>query len=408
MVHSKFSLILVMCVFLYGVGAFAQDPEIRNNKSTVHGYITDTTPDQLPIDGVRVQIDNMQGQIYLTKSAKTGEFIYRDIPAGDYVINFSKRGYQSRIGLPVSIPIGENHYVPVTMNKKENIFTGIQNMFRSKELQGGTLELLVTTQLKQPKPIENAEVKIRAIHLEIENTSESQETGDGVDEIDITDSTDANGRFRRDNLSPGVYIITVSKKGYRTTSISMPIEENRITTTSVRLAISDETSDTDDLPTQKTDTKSIVRGKVFKTNFQQTPVSGVEVVIRGINIESEPFSPIFTNSHGEYEISLLPGRYLFFLYHQEDRKPMNLVDVTRDNTQGSVTIMKEGLFVVYETVSDGNVLELKHGISDEQKSFTEKYGDTIRLMVLSAIMGGLAAYCFGRYLNRRKQENRQE
>ena len=100
MVHFRVTLILVACVVLYLAGATAQESDTLGEKGTVHGYIIDTTPAQLPIVGVRVQIDNGKEHIFETTSAETGEFVYRDIPADDYLIHIHKSGYQSRNGKP--------------------------------------------------------------------------------------------------------------------------------------------------------------------------------------------------------------------------------------------------------------------------------------------------------------------
>ena len=97
MARLRLTVVLIVCALLVSEAAVAQEQSIVNG-GTIHGYIIDTTPAQLPIIGVRVQIDNGKGQIFETTSAETGEFIYRDIPAGDYLINIRKSGYQSRIG----------------------------------------------------------------------------------------------------------------------------------------------------------------------------------------------------------------------------------------------------------------------------------------------------------------------
>ena len=159
----RLTFVLMVCV-LVSEAAVAQGQGIVKG-GTIHGYIIDTTPAQLPIVGVRIQIDNGKGHIFETTSAETGKFTYRSIPAGDYLINIRKSGYQSRIGKPVSVTSGDVHYVPLTMNKQEDIFTRFQNLFRAKEPQEGTLQLQVTTLSPQFVPIENADIKIRDIDL---------------------------------------------------------------------------------------------------------------------------------------------------------------------------------------------------------------------------------------------------
>ncbi len=399
MPHSKFGLIFVICVLHFCIGVSAQDTDIQDNKGTVHGYITDTTPAQFPIAGVRIQIDSISGLFFLTESAETGEFIYRDIPAGDYVINFRKAGYQSRIGLPVSVTNGGSHYVPLTMNKKENILTGFQNLFSSKEPQGGTLQLQITTQSPQPTPIENVEVKIRQI-----------DGVNGFDKTKITGVSDANGQYRCNNLPSGVYIVTVGKSNYHPTLISMTVRENRITTVSVALPVSDGTSDTQTSSSQKIDTKWVIRGKIFDTNFQQTPVSDVRVTIRGVGVDLEEFKDTFSNADGEYKFVLLPGDYMIFLNKESYRNTMSLAEVTAESRQSSVTVLEEGMFVVYDAVAKGNVLELKHGISKKHGSSFGllRYGGMFWLVLFMSIMTFIWITFFTRLFEKRQQEINQE
>ena len=394
---ARFRLTFVLIIYLLLVNgaAVAQEQGIVKG-GTIHGYIIDTTPAQLPIVGVHVQIDNGKGHIFETTSAETGEFTYRSIPAGDYLINIRKSGYQSRIGKPVLVTNGGVHYIPLTMNKKEGIFTSFQNLFRAKEPQEGTLQLRITTPSPQSVPIENAEVKIWQLR-----------SGKGSSPnkvVEITGTSDADGQYRRDNLLSGRYFVTVGKDGYHT-MISMTVRENRMTTAAVKFPISNGTADTDILPSQETDTKSVIRGKIFDTSFQQTPVSGVKINIRGRNLK-HPMNAL-SNAGGGYEFALLPGHYNIFLYKDGYEDATALPTVTVKSRQSSVTVIEEGMFVVYEGVAKGNVLTLKHGISKEQKSFSEKYGETIQEALFTAIISGILGFFFSRFsrfLNKRRRK----
>ena len=393
MVHFRLTLILVASIVLYT--APAQEADTLDEKGTVHGYITDTTPAQLPIVGVRVQIDNKSGHTFETTSAETGEFIYRDIPAGDYLVNIHKSGYQSRVGKPVSVTNGGVHYVPLTMNKRENIFTEFRNWFISKEPQPGTLQFRITTQSPQPAPIEDAEVKISL--LEGEDRS--------ANNIEITGTSDANGQYRRDNLPSGLYFVTVSNhnNAHNHVFFSMTVQGNRMTTASVKFPIPDETPDTDILNAQKTDTKWIIRGKIFDTNFQRMPVSDVEVTIRGPDLK-QPIDAL-SDVDGEYTFVGPPGHYVIFLKKAGYEKTIiSLSEITAENRQSHVTVIKEGMFVVYEAVAKGNVFALKHGISKEQMPFLEKYGDTIRDALLAVIVSAILTYFLNKFLRKHRQE----
>ena len=393
MARFRLTLVLIVGVLVYGGAAVAQEQGIAKG-GTIHGYITDTTPAQLPLVNVRVQIDNGKGHIYETESAETGEFVYRDIPTDDYLINIHKFGYRSRIGKPVSVTKGGVHYLPLTMNKKENIFTELQNMFRINERQESTLQLQITTQSPQPAPIENAEVKI---------WQRRGGKGSSLNNfVEITGTSDADGQYRRDNLPEGRYSLTVRKDGYDTW-LSMTVRENRMTTAAVKFPISNGTANTDIVLSQETDTKWVIRGKIFDTNFQQTPVSGVKVRIRGSDLK--PLNAL-SNADGEYEFVLLPGRYSIFLDKDGYEDATGLLTVTVKSRQSSVTVIEEGMFVVYEAVAKGNVLALKHGIS--KKSFSEKYGELIRQVLLAVIIGiitGIFSLFLSRYLNKRQPKH---
>ena len=397
MVRFGLTFVLIVCVLLVSEAAVAQEQGIVKG-GTIHGYIIDTTPAQLPIVGVRVQIDNGKGHIFETTSDETGEFAYRDIPSDDYLINIHKSGYQSRIGKPVSVTSGDVHYVPLTMNKQEDIFTRFQNLFSAKEPQEGTLQLQVTTPSPQFVPIENADIKIRDIDLIAERVKRDSNL---IADIEITGTSDADGQYRRDNLPSGLYFVTVGKDSYHT-KISMTVRENRMTTAAVKFPISNGTADTDILPSQETDTKWVIRGKIFDTNFQRTPVSGVKVNIRGRNLK-HPKNAL-SNADGEYEFSLLPGDYSIYLYKYKDgyERAIARSTVPVKSRQSSVTVIEEGMFVVYEAVAKGNVLAIKHGISKEQRSFPEKYGGTILETLFSTIIAGILGWSL-RYLNRHQR-----
>ena len=389
MAHFRLIFVLIVGVLVCGGVAVAQEQGVAKG-GTIHGYITDTTPAQLPIVGVRVRMDNGKGQIFETESAETGEFIYRDIPTDDYLINIRKFGYQSRIGKPLAVTNGGVHSVMLTMNKQENIFTLFQGLFISKEPQDGTLQLQVTTPSPQSVPIENAEVKI------------SQILGKRGFPAHNSRITDASGEYRHDNLPSGNYFVTVRKGGYHTT-IVIPVEENRMTTVAVEFPVSNGTADTDVLPSQETDTKWVIRGKIFETDLQQTPVSRVKVRIRGSNLKYPKMA--YSNAGGEYEFALLPGRYSIFLDKDGYEGATGPPGVIVESRQSSVTVIKEGMFVVYEAVANGNVLALKHGIS--KRSFSERHRERIQEVIIT-IIGSILGVLLLRYLDKRRQKHSQE
>ncbi|MDD9975116.1 MAG: carboxypeptidase-like regulatory domain-containing protein [Candidatus Poribacteria bacterium] len=99
---------------------------------TVRGQIVDTTERQNPIEGVEVVIVAQDGTEFTTKTDANGDYERSGIPAGRYLISIYKDGYGDRLGKPVTIVNGGDHYVPLKMTKKNTImdfFQGSVPMF---------------------------------------------------------------------------------------------------------------------------------------------------------------------------------------------------------------------------------------------------------------------------------------
>ncbi len=99
---------------------------------TVRGQIVDTTERQNPIEGVEVVIVAQDGTEFTTKTDANGDYERSGIPAGRYLISIYKDGYGDRLGKPVTIVNGGDHYVPLKMTKKNTImdfFRGSVPMF---------------------------------------------------------------------------------------------------------------------------------------------------------------------------------------------------------------------------------------------------------------------------------------
>ena len=118
--YLRFVLILFACGSLsFGI-AFAQDDAISGG--TVRGQITDLTPAQNPIEGVEVKIIAQgDGKEWTTKTDADGNYKHAGLPAGRYLISISKDGYNERIGKPVTVVEGGDHFVPLKMVPKGNI-----------------------------------------------------------------------------------------------------------------------------------------------------------------------------------------------------------------------------------------------------------------------------------------------
>ena len=121
--YLRFVLILFACVSLsFGI-ASAQDD--ATNGGTVRGQIAELTPAQNPIENVEVKIiaqaQDGGNQVWTTKTDADGNYKHAGLPAGRYLISISKDGYNERIGKPVTVVEGGDHFVPLKMVPKGNI-----------------------------------------------------------------------------------------------------------------------------------------------------------------------------------------------------------------------------------------------------------------------------------------------
>jgi hypothetical protein len=116
MTRLRFVLIIVACVGMSLGSVFAQ------NGGTVRGQITDLTPTQDPIEGVEVKIVAQDGnKEYTTTTDAKGEYKHAGLSPGRYLISISKDGYDARVGKPVTVVEGGDHFVPLKMSKKGRI-----------------------------------------------------------------------------------------------------------------------------------------------------------------------------------------------------------------------------------------------------------------------------------------------
>ena len=124
---TRLHLALICFVYLVlSVGiAFAQD-DFAQQGGTVRGQIVDTTERQNPIEGVAVKIVGTSGEEYTATTDANGDYERSGIPAGRYLISIYKEGYGDRLGKPVTVVNGGDHFVPLKMTKKNNIVDFLQ------------------------------------------------------------------------------------------------------------------------------------------------------------------------------------------------------------------------------------------------------------------------------------------
>ena len=115
---KRFSLILLYTLLAIPMAAFAQVP----TTGTIRGNIVDTTEAQLPIEGVLVVMVNVaNGFEYETVTDSNGEYAKHGMPPSRYLLSIYKAGYGDRVGKPVTVVAGGDHYVSLKMTQKDLI-----------------------------------------------------------------------------------------------------------------------------------------------------------------------------------------------------------------------------------------------------------------------------------------------
>ena len=120
MTRLNLALICVLYLVLSVGITFAQD-DSQQPGGTIRGQIVDTTESQTPIEGVDVRIVGASGEEYTAITDANGDYEKSGIPAGRYLISIYRDGYGARVGKPVSVINGGDHYVPLKMTKKNTI-----------------------------------------------------------------------------------------------------------------------------------------------------------------------------------------------------------------------------------------------------------------------------------------------
>ena len=114
-----FMLIAVACIGMCAGVVLAQGNAVDGG--TLRGRITDTTEAQNPIEGVEIKIVAQDGTEFTTTTDANGDYKHTGLPAGRYLINISKEGVGERIGQPVVIVNGGDHFMPLKMSNKDVI-----------------------------------------------------------------------------------------------------------------------------------------------------------------------------------------------------------------------------------------------------------------------------------------------
>ena len=85
----------------------------------VRGRVSDTSPGQLPIEGVQVVLLDAGGRKTQGETASNGEFKIVGLAPSRYLLSIYKDGYSERVDKPVTVVVGGEHFVPLMMTRKE-------------------------------------------------------------------------------------------------------------------------------------------------------------------------------------------------------------------------------------------------------------------------------------------------
>lgn len=345
---ARFRLTLVLMAFaILSSGIAVPEDQDTPKGGTISGHIKDTTLLESPIKGVRVVVVSADVLEFETQTDADGAYELAGLPAGRYLVNLYKPGYEDRVAKPVTVIDDGRHYVPMTMNKYENILGTLQNFFGVGRNQRGVLRFSVYSNTKPAVQLEGIEIKI---------------TGGGPDPLVVTGISSALGQYRSDGLPPGGYVVTIDKDDYHVVC-PVTVYKDRITKAHIQLRDPNKIADANVPPAQELDAlkeKNIIRGKVNEMFPFPTLLSGVKVEIR--SVDGIVYNRT-TNADGEYECVDLPaGRYLIDLHKDGyvDRKGVPIVVVNNGNHIAAV--VEEDMFASYVAVASGGLLELTHGM----------------------------------------------
>lgn len=400
MAWLRLSFVLVAGAVLYTLDISAQESEVPSKGGTIRGHIFDTTPQELPIGGVQVTIlaRLAHGREFKTTTNANGEYKFTDLPTGFYEMFLSKEGYHyhdlvghdflrryrgrligvggtdlSESGISrifrnrLQIGEGMTRYLPLTMTKREDIFTAALRFLGFHPHQVGTLRLNMIGSLStDPTIIDDVDAKIFG--------------------TDLTGTLNAKGPYRFDNVPPGNYVVALNINGYHT-AFPMIIRHNQITEYDVRYG-AEETSlgiiisrrgVYEILMGQAAD-KLRASGTIYGT-IRAPNVKGYAMAVdcAHVTIVSETGEKYqcTSNAYGEYEYTGLPaGRYLINLRKKgyTDIKGIP-VTIPKDgnNVRNHVNVSQECLFgeyVVHRIRTDGSFLRLEHGMTQKENFFT--------------------------------------
>ena len=221
MARLSFLLTFIACVGMSVGIVFAENI----NGGIVRGQITDTSDTQNPIEGVEVKIVDVEGKEFTAISDANGEYKRSDLPAGRYLISIYKKGYGDRLGKPVTVVNGGDHFVPLKMTQKSGLANFLQRLGAGQQ---ETFKDIPENMAQNPKEhwynLTLMNTKIGYMHMTTEKT---EYQGEEVDrhKIDIVMNFKALGsditleitrvEYTGSDLMPRYFLSTSNESGLK-------------------------------------------------------------------------------------------------------------------------------------------------------------------------------------------------
>ncbi|MCF6137925.1 carboxypeptidase regulatory-like domain-containing protein [Pseudalkalibacillus berkeleyi] len=231
--------------------------ELKPNPGTLTGKVTDSETGD-PLSNTTVQVTNGTGvTVGTTMTDINGDYTLTRLAPGSYTVTFIAIGYGSQ---SIGAKIQSNQ--TTTLNVE------------MKQLVGAVSGTVTDT---GTNPISGALVEIFSNHILIASTS-----------------TDGNGSYIINNLTPGAYTVSVSKENFGTETVGASVLANEITTANVTL----------------TPNPGILTGTVSTSSGD--PIQGAVITIKDLRTGAN-ITQVVTNNQGDYTaLGLAPGDYSVF------------------------------------------------------------------------------------------------
>ncbi|MCA0989644.1 carboxypeptidase regulatory-like domain-containing protein [Guptibacillus algicola] len=251
--------------------------ELISNPGALEGTVTDATTSD-PLQGTTVQVVDARG-VTVASALTDGSGFYQveNLSPGMYSVTFVSGGYGL---LTVGTKIVSNQTTELNV-ALDQLVGGIAGTITDNN--GNTLSGAIV------------EVFFNNVHV-------------------VTATTDNNGVYKINNLSPGFYTLNVSKTGFSTETVGASVVENEISEANATL-----------LPNPGT-----VTGTVLTSSGD--PISGAVINIRDDRTGAE-ITQAVTNEQGAYTaLGLAPGNYTIIAQAEDFQSQFKGATIVSDQT----------------------------------------------------------------------------